>query len=100
RRIALAALTLLLVSAIVFTITNMLPGDAAQELLGQNATPQAVAALRAELGLDRPAPLRYFDWLGALVQGEPGRSLANKVPVAGTVGARRANTPLDGGLAR
>ena len=67
-RLALGALTLLIVSIVVFGITNLLPGDAAEESLGQAATPEAVAALRAQYGLDQPAPQRYAQWLVALVR--------------------------------
>ncbi|SFH89079.1 peptide/nickel transport system permease protein [Collimonas sp. OK307] len=88
RRLALAALTLLLVSAGVFFITNLLPGDAAQAALGQAATPETVAALRLQYGLDLPAPLRYARWLGHLLSGNPGISLVNNVPVAQMIGGR------------
>lgn len=88
RRLALAALTLLLVSAGVFFITNLLPGDAAQAALGQAATPETVAALRLQYGLDLPAPLRYARWLGDLLSGNPGLSLVNNVPVAQMIGGR------------
>jgi peptide/nickel transport system permease protein len=88
RRLALAALTLLLVSAGVFFITNLLPGDAAQAALGQAATPETVAALRLQYGLDLPGPLRYARWLGHLLSGNPGISLVNNVPVAQMIGGR------------
>ena len=73
-RIALGLLSLLAVSIVVFAITSVLPGDAAQERLGQDATPEALAALRHEMGLDRPALSRYADWLGGIVRGNPGMS--------------------------
>ncbi|MFJ3056316.1 ABC transporter permease [Herbaspirillum sp. NPDC087042] len=88
RRLLQAALTLLLVSAGVFFITNLLPGDAAQAALGQAATPETVAALRLQYGLDLPAPLRYAQWLGNLLSGNPGMSLVNNVPVAQMIGGR------------
>lgn len=88
KRIGAASVTLLLVSLVVFLITGLLPGDAAQELLGQSATPEAVAALRAELGLDKPAHVRYVDWLFGLLTGEPGQSLANNMPVADLIADR------------
>src|SRR5450830_1012934 len=69
QRLALGVVTLLIVSVVVFMITNLLPGDAAEESLGQAATPEAVAALRAQFGLDQPGPLRYLRWLGHLVTG-------------------------------
>jgi peptide/nickel transport system permease protein len=92
RRVALALLTLLLVSVVVFTITSLLPGDAAQEALGQGATPETVAALRSQLGLDEPAALRYFSWLKGLLSGNPGVSLANNLPVAELVARRLPNS--------
>ena len=71
QRIGLALLSLLAVSVVVFAITAVLPGDAAQEQLGQEATPEALAALRAQMGLDVPAPQRYVRWLGGLVTRQP-----------------------------
>src|SRR6476469_9568073 len=73
QRFALAMLSLLAVSVIVFSITAVLPGDAAQEQLGQDATPEALAALRVQMGLDVPGPLRYAHWLGGLLTGDPGK---------------------------
>ena len=98
KRIALAAITLLLVSAVVFTISNLLPGDAAQELLGQSATPEAVAALRTALGLDLPAHIRYFSWLGGLLSGDLGLSLSNNLPVADLVASRLPRSMLLAGI--
>ena len=94
QRIAMAALSLLLVSAIVFAITAVLPGDAAEEKLGQEATPEALAELRKQMGLDRPAALRYVDWLGGMVQGDPGRSMVSDASVRELIGARLPNTLL------
>ncbi len=88
KRIGAAALTLLLVSIVVFSITAMLPGDAAQEALGQSATPEIIAALRAQLGLDQPAPLRYWHWLLGMLTGDPGQSMANNMPVSELVRLR------------
>jgi peptide/nickel transport system permease protein len=68
-RLGLALLTLLIVSAVVFGITGLLPGDAAQQALGQAATPEAVTALRHQFGLDQPALQRYFEWLYLVVSG-------------------------------
>jgi peptide/nickel transport system permease protein len=82
-RIAVGLLSLLAVSLVVFAITSVLPGDAAQEQLGQEATPEALTALRKEMGLDRPAAQRYVQWLGGVLRGNPGIS-----PVTGgSVGA-------------
>ncbi|MDE2485760.1 MAG: ABC transporter permease [Alphaproteobacteria bacterium] len=98
RRIGSAAIVLLLVSAIVFTISSLLPGDAASEMLGQSATPQAVAALRAKMGLNEPAPVRYAHWLGGLLRGDPGVSLADNLPVATLVASRLPKSLLLAGL--
>jgi peptide/nickel transport system permease protein len=93
-RLAYAIVSLLAVSVVVFAITAVLPGDAAQEQLGQSATPEAVAALRAQMGLDQPAPLRYGRWLVGLLTGDPGVSLVNNVPVAGLIESRLPNSLL------
>ncbi|WBV22869.1 ABC transporter permease [Pantoea piersonii] len=88
RRAGAGILTLLIVSAVVFFITSLLPGDAAQMILGQNATPETVAALRAQLGLDQPLLLRYFSWLGGILQGDFGTSFASHLPVMQLVAQR------------
>lgn len=92
KRVALALLTLLLVSVVIFTISGLLPGDAAQEVLGQGATPDQVAALRHEMGLDQPGPVRYVRWLGAIVAGDPGTSIVANKPVADIISERLPNT--------
>lgn len=88
RRIGSGILTLFIVSALVFIITSMLPGDAAQQLLGQAATPETVAALREQLGLNLPLWQRYFEWLGGMFHGDFGTSFANNMPVARLVAQR------------
>lgn len=88
KRTGTALVTLLLVSAVVFSITSLLPGDAAQEALGQSATPETVAALRAEFGLDRPAHVRYWNWLSGLLAGDPGQSLISRRPVSDLISSR------------
>jgi len=88
RRIGAGILTLLIVSAVVFFITSLLPGDAAQMILGQNATPETVAALRQQLGLDQPLLVRYFTWLGGMLTGNFGTSFASHLPVAQLVAQR------------
>ena len=98
RRLGAAVVTLLLVSVVVFTISGLLPGDAAQETLGQSATPEAVAALRAQLGLNEPAHLRYLHWLGGLVTGDPGRSMANNLPVREIIAGRLPKSLLLAGM--
>jgi len=99
RRIGIAALTLLLVSAVVFSITAVLPGDAAQAALGQSATPEMIAALRAQMGLDQPAYLRYLHWLGGLLSGNLGQSLSNNTPVGELIGLRLPKSLLLAGTA-
>jgi peptide/nickel transport system permease protein len=94
QRIAIALLSLLAVSVIVFAITAVLPGDAAQEQLGQEATPEALAALRAKMGLDVPAPQRYLRWLTGLVRGDLGVSSTAQSPVAELIGSRLPNSLL------
>ena len=88
RRIGAGILTLLIVSAVVFFITSLLPGDAAQMILGQNATPETVAALRQQLGLDQPLLMRYIHWLTGMVQGDFGTSFASHLPVSQLVAQR------------
>lgn len=91
-RLAQGLLTLLLASIIIFAATEILPGDVAEAILGQSRTEEALAALREEMGLNRPAIVRYFDWLGGMVQGDLGTSLATKRPVADMIESRMWNT--------
>ncbi len=91
-RLGVAVVTLVIVSFIVFAATEMLPGDVAQILLGQAATPEAVAGLREAMHLNDPAILRFLRWLGGLLQGDLGTSYANNMPVADLIGGRLANT--------
>lgn len=98
KRIGLALLTLLLVSAVIFTISGLLPGDAAQEVLGQGATPEQIAALRHEMGLDRPAPVRYVEWLSNIAVGDPGHSMVANKPVDAIISERLPNTLTLAGL--
>ena len=73
KRLGLGLLTLLALSVVIFGMVEMLPGDIAQAMLGQNATEETLAALRARMGLDQPAFMRYFDWLaGAMTGGAAG----------------------------
>ena len=74
--------TLLVVSIVVFGLTQILPADAAVTLLGENATPEALAAVRARLGLSDPAWMQYWHWLSALLQGDFGTSMRTNQPVA------------------
>jgi peptide/nickel transport system permease protein len=99
RRLALGIVTLLVVSVLIFASTQILPGDVATAILGQSATPETVAAIRRDLGLDRPAPVRYAEWLGGFVRGDLGRSLANNQPIASQIGQRLRNTIFLAGVA-
>jgi len=92
QRLVLGFLTLIVVSALIFAVTEWLPGDLASNILGQSATPENVAAIRAELGLDRPPQERYVEWLRGAVEGDLGTSLANKRPVVDVIGPRLWNT--------
>ena len=76
QRLGLGLLTLFVGSVIIAFVVELLPGDITQAILGQSATPETVAAFRAEIGLDRPAPIRYLEWLQGILTGELGHSLA------------------------
>lgn len=91
-RIGLGLLTLLAVSALVFGGTELLPGDVASAILGQSATPEAVAAIRRSLGLNDPLLQRYVHWLVSSLHGDFGTSFANGRPVMEQVGFRFLNT--------
>ena len=92
QRLALGLLTLFVVSLIIFLGVEMLPGDIAQALLGQQATEETVAAMRERLGLNLPPHTRYLQWLGGIVQGDFGTSLANNREISELIGVRLANT--------
>ena len=92
QRIALGILLLFAASALIFGMTELLPGDAAQAVLGQAATPESLENLRQEMGLDRPAITRYFEWLFGILQGDLGTSLTNKIDIAEAIGKRLGNT--------
>jgi len=97
-RMGSALFTLLLVSLVVFIISGMLPGDAAQEMLGQSATPAQVAALRHQLGLDVPAHIRYLSWLRGMLTGHSSYSLVANMPVSEIIGQRLPNSLILAGL--
>lgn len=92
KRLGLGVLTLLLLSLLIFLSVEALPGDLAETILGQQATPENVAAIRKELGLDLPAYTRYINWLGGILQGDFGNSLALKKPISGLIAPRLQNT--------
>jgi peptide/nickel transport system permease protein len=81
RRILGFLVTLLVAAAVIFWLLDLLPGDPAQFLLGVNATPQAVADLRAQMGLDAPALQRFFGWVGGMLTGDFGTSYTQRAPV-------------------
>lgn len=92
RRVLLGLLTLFLVSIVVFAATQVLPGDAANAILGRSATPERLEQLRAQLHLDRPAATQYWLWLTQALSGDLGTSLVNNKPVADQVVPRIANS--------
>lgn len=98
RRLGIGLVSMLAVSLIIFVGTEVLPGDVAQAILGQSATPENVAALRRELGLNEPAILRYLDWLAGIITGDFGMSLTAQQPVWTMMQDRLNNTLLLAGL--
>ena len=88
QRLAAFVATLLAASLVVFIVLEVLPGDPALVMLGTEAQPDTLAALRQKLGLERPAPERYLDWMGGLVRGDLGISYTYNVPVAELVAER------------
>ena len=99
QRIALGFLTLFTISLLITFGVEILPGDLAESILGQGATPETVKVFRTELGLDKPAHLRYLDWLGGILTGDLGVSLASKREISELVGIRLTNTIFLGGFA-
>jgi len=93
-RVLSALLTLLLVSLLIFSVLEILPGDVATRVLGRDATPEALAVLRERLNLDDPAHIRYLTWLGSIAQGDLGNSLISGRRVADILGPRIFNTLL------
>jgi peptide/nickel transport system permease protein len=92
RRLGLGLLTLWLVSLIVFAAVLALPGDAATAILGKEATPDRVAALRDQLNLNDSVVSQYFQWLGGLLTGDLGTSAATQEPVSDLLSARVGNS--------
>jgi len=99
QRIALGLLLLWAVSLLIFAGTQALPGDVAQAILGQSATPEALANLREALGLNDPAILRYFRWLGGVLTGDFGVALTNKQDIGQAIAQRLGNTLFLAGAA-
>lgn len=92
QRVALGVALLFAVSILIFVGTQILPGDVAQSILGQAATPQALANLRAQLGLNDPAYIRYFRWLGGVLTGDLGTALTSGQDIASSIWPRLKNT--------
>ncbi|MBA3528166.1 MAG: ABC transporter permease [Propionibacteriaceae bacterium] len=88
KRIAVFAVSLAISSILIFLVCAALPGDIAQVILGQNATPEALAELRRSLGLDRPLRVRYLEWVTSMVTGDFGTSFLNGLPVSTQIGTR------------
>ena len=95
RRFATFLMTLAVASLVVFVVLELLPGNAAEVILGDTATPEAVAALQAKLGLDRPALQRYTEWVGGLARGRTAHSISYDTPTAELILERlRVTLPL------
>lgn len=92
QRVALGLLLLFAVSVLIFVGTQILPGDVAQSILGQAATPESLANLREELGLNDPAITRYFNWLGGVLTGDLGTALTSGSDITEAIGKRLGNT--------
>ena len=98
RRIGIGVATLWVVSVLVFFGLSILPGDAAQIQMGQAATAESLAALRAQMGLDQPAYIRYFKWLGDMATGDLGLSNAGIATISSLIDFRLGNTLFLGGI--
>ncbi|MDQ0822401.1 peptide/nickel transport system permease protein [Arthrobacter sp. V4I6] len=98
KRIGWSVFTVLLATVLVFSAIQSLPGDAASQLLGQNATPAAVATMRQQLGLDEPPVSRFLSWLGNALQGNFGTSLVSGGSVGAEVGSALVNTSVLAGI--
>jgi len=94
KRLLAGAGVLLIVSVLVFGLTQALPGDVARQILGQSATPDQVAQLRTELGLDQPVIHQYWQWLTGVLRGDLGTSLLGGQPVLETISTRVVNSLL------
>jgi len=88
RRLLSLSLSLVAASLVIFLVMEVVPGDPASFMMGLNADPQAVAALRSQLGLDEPLPLRYIGWVSGLLQGDFGISYTYRVPVSELIAER------------
>lgn len=88
KRLGVGLLTLFIASVVVFAVLEIVPGDPAQLMLGINATDETLAALREQMGLNRPVPIRYASWVTGMLAGDFGRSYTYSVPVTELVGER------------
>ena len=98
-RVFTAALTLLLVSVVIFAMIEVLPGDVASRILGRDATQESLAQVRAQLHLNDPAIERYLGWLAGVVQGDFGLALTSKRPIVDILAPRIVNTLILSGIA-
>ncbi len=98
QRIMIGLVTLWVVSVLVFVMTSLLPGDVAQIVLGQSATPESLAAYRAERGLDQPLIFQYFGWLGNMLTGDLGVSKAGGATISSLISGRLYNTMVMAGI--
>lgn len=95
RRFLALCATLAATALIVFVVLEILPGDPAAVMMGLNATPEQVAAIRSEYGLDRPVVERFFGWIGGLLTGDLGNSYTYRVPISGLIAERaQVTVPL------
>ncbi len=94
KRLLLGVLILFIVSALIFAGTEILPGDVAQAILGQGATPELIANVRERLGLDQPLITRYFNWLGTLLSGNLGTSMVSGADISDLLSERVRNTVM------
>ena len=95
KRFATFLATLAVASVLVFAVLELLPGNAAEVILGDTATPESLASLQAKLGLDRPPLQRYTDWVGGLLQGQTAQSISYDTPTAELIAERmRVTLPL------
>ena len=88
KRLVSLAVSLIAASIVIFLVIEVVPGDPASYMLGVNARPDTVAALRESLGLDASAPVRYWQWITGMLQGEFGTSYTYKVPVSNLIADR------------
>lgn len=94
KKLSALIITLFMVSILAFLAFQLIPGDPTTKMLGTEATPEAVAELRAQLGLDRPIPVRYWNWLTSFLTGDMGISYSYRMPVTEMIGQKLPTTAL------